>query len=118
LTGIRIDFESTIRVPEWRKPADAPAELVTAWQSYIAALDDHEREHERIALTMAGDLVQRLERMSDLSCRQLGVDARREAETMSQRMQERQAQFDRDTQHGATQGVRWPPTTPGMNNEE
>jgi predicted secreted Zn-dependent protease len=109
VTNIRIELESQIRSPEWKKPDGAPEDLVTAWQTYSTALEDHERQHENIAIRAAGDLVQRLQRMSDLSCRQLRLDAQREATAMSQAMQERQAALDTETQHGATTGARWPP---------
>ncbi len=110
--NVRIDIESAIRIPEWQQPPDAPAQLVTEWQTFNAALDDHEREHERLNIQMAGDLVRRLEQMSDLSCRQLQLDGDRLAKEQVAQMNARQAKFDADTNHGANAGVRWPPAPP------
>lgn len=112
LEAVRIDLESRIRIPEWRRPSNAAPELVTKWQTFSTALDNHEREHERIAITMAGDLVRQLERMQDLSCRQLGQDANGAFRELARQMQERENKFDVETRHGIATGVRWPPPPP------
>jgi predicted secreted Zn-dependent protease len=109
VTNIRVELESLIRSPEWKQPSGAAEDLVKAWQTYSTALEDHERQHENIAIRAAGDLVQRLQRLTDLSCRQLRLDVQREGTAMSQAMQERQVALDDETRHGATTGARWPP---------
>lgn len=109
LMDVRIDLESIIRIPEWSRPEGVADSVATAWQSYIDALDDHEREHERIAVDGAGDLVYALEQLRELSCNQLGVEAERRARQAAETMQDRQARLDRDTRHGATTGATWPP---------
>jgi predicted secreted Zn-dependent protease len=110
IADVRIDLQSIIREPDWQQPPDAPAALVGEWQTFFAALEDHEREHERIAVEAAGSLVETLERMREMDCYQLAAMAEREGRRLSDVMQERQAQLDRDTQHGATMSVRWPPS--------
>lgn len=112
VVGINLELQSRIRVPEWRLAAEAPPELRAAWEQYTLALDNHEREHERIALRLAGDIVRRLEQLRNMSCQQLRVDADRELQALRAQFVERQARFDQETQHGATTGVRWPPPRP------
>lgn len=112
VTGINIELQSRIRVPEWRLAAEAPEALRTAWEAYTLALDNHEREHERIALRLAGDIARRLEQLRDMSCQQLRIEANRELQAMRTQYAEQQAKFDEATQHGATTGVRWPPRPP------
>jgi len=109
LANVRIDLHSTIRIPQWERPAPVADSVAAAWQRYIDALDDHEREHERIAVNVAGDLVYALEQLRELSCEQLRVEAERRAREFSNRMQEAQLQLDRDTRHGAATGAAWPP---------
>ncbi len=109
---VRVDLQSVIREPEWQRPEDAPAELATEWQRFSDALDDHEREHEKIAVTLAGDLVRSLEQMRAMSCMELNVEAGREGERMSNKLQEQEARLDLDTRHGTLTGARWPPPLP------
>ena len=107
--NVRVDMQTKVRVPDWKASSDAPPDVAAAWQKYTLALEDHIREHENIAIRTAGDLVQRLERMTDMSCNQLRLDIDREARSMSERLQERHRKLDKDTRQGAAVGARWPP---------
>lgn len=109
LVNVRVDMQTRIRVPEWSVSGDATPELAKAWETFAAANENHVREHENIAIRNAGDLVNRLERMTDMSCRQLQLDVQREARSATDRLQQRQQKLDADTEHGAKQGVKWPP---------
>lgn len=112
LQDVRVDMQTRIRVPDWKASPDAPEEVARAWETFQAALENHVREHENNAIRSAGDFVQRLERMTDMSCRQLQLDVQREARSASERLQDRQRKLDEDTQHGVKQGARWPPQPP------
>ena len=108
-TDVRIEVVSHTRVPEWRRPSDAPAELVAQWDAFVTALDDHERSHQQIAFDIAGQLARRLRELTEMSCSQLRSEGDREASRLMALHRERQRQFDADTQHGATTGTTWPP---------
>ncbi|HEX9565527.1 MAG TPA: DUF922 domain-containing protein [Gemmatimonadaceae bacterium] len=112
LQNVRVDMQTRIRVPEWRVSPDAPEDVAAAWTTFQTAFENHVREHENNAIRTAGDFVQKLERMTDMSCRQLGLDVQREAKSASDRLQDRQKKLDEDTQHGARTGARWPPRPP------
>ena len=106
---VRVDMQTKIRVPDWKTSSEAAPEVSAAWEKFTLALEDHIREHENIAIRTAGDFVQKLERMTDMSCQQLRLDIEREARSMGDRLQERHRKFDADSKHGATAGARWPP---------
>ena len=110
LANVRVDMQTRVRVPDWKTSAEAAPEVAAAWSSFTAALENHIREHENIAIRNAGDFVQKLERMSDMSCRQLSQDVQREARSATDRLQERHRKFDVDTKEGAQAGARWPPS--------
>jgi predicted secreted Zn-dependent protease len=112
LQNVRVDMQTRVRVPDWQTSPEATPEATVAWSTFQTAFENHVREHENIAIRTAGDFVQKLERMSDLSCNQLQLDVQREARSSSERMQDRQRKFDEDTKHGATAGARWPPAPP------
>lgn len=110
--NVRVDMQTKIRVPDWKTSSDAPPDVSAAWQKFTLALEDHIREHENIAIRTAGDFVQKLERMTDMSCTQLRLDIEREARSMTDRLQERHRKLDADTRHGAGAGARWPALPP------
>jgi predicted secreted Zn-dependent protease len=110
--NVRVDMQARIRVPDWKVSPDAPEDVSKAWETFQTALENHLREHENLSIRAAGDFVQRLERMSDMSCRTLGLDVQREARAQGERLQQRQRKLDEDTQHGTKGGARWPPPPP------
>ena len=114
--NVRVDMQTKIRVPDWKTSSEAAPEVSAAWEKFTLALEDHIREHENIAIRTAGDFVQKLERMTDMSCNQLRLDIEREARSMTDRLQERHRQFDADTRQGSTAGARWPPAPPPSSN--
>lgn len=106
---VRVDMQTKVRVPDWKTSSEAPADVSAAWKKFSLALEDHIREHENIAIRTAGDFVQKLERMTDMSCTQLRLDIDREARSMTDRLQERHRKLDADSKQGAAAGARWPP---------
>ena len=106
---VRVDMQTKVRVPDWKTSSEATPEVSAAWEKFTLALEDHIREHENIAIRTAGDFVQKLERMTDMSCTQLRLDIEREARSITDRLQERHRKLDADTKHGAAAGARWPP---------
>jgi predicted secreted Zn-dependent protease len=112
LQNVRVDMQTRIRIPDWQTAPGATPEATAAWSTFQTAFENHVREHENIAIRTAGDFVQKLERMTDMSCRQLQLDVQREARSSSERMDARQKKLDEDTRHGATEGARWPPAPP------
>ena len=110
--NVRVDMQTKVRVPDWKAAAETPPDVAAAWQKYTLALEDHIREHENIAIRTTGDFVQKLERMTDMSCTQLRLDIEREARSTSDRLQERHRKFDADTRQGVGAGARWPPLPP------
>jgi predicted secreted Zn-dependent protease len=111
--NVRVDMQTKVRVPDWKTSSEAPPDVASAWEKFTLALENHIREHENIAIRTAGDFVQRLERMTDMSCNQLRLDIEREARSMTDRLQERHRKLDADTRQGAAGGARWPPAPGG-----
>ncbi|MCI3953022.1 MAG: hypothetical protein K0R53_2520 [Burkholderiales bacterium] len=110
--NVRVDMQTKVRVPDWKTSSEATPEVSAAWEKFTLALEDHIREHENIAIRTAGDFVQKLERMTDMSCTQLRLDIEREARSITDRLQERHRKLDADSKHGAAAGARWPPVPP------
>ena len=112
MADFRIEVLSTIRIPDWKRASDAPLELVQRWAAFFNNLMDHERQDERIALEAAAELSRTFQRMSAMSCGDLGREANREGERQLEQMRLRQGRYDEETRHGATTGAVWPPQAP------
>jgi predicted secreted Zn-dependent protease len=108
-TDVRVEIHTLIQLPEWQRPPDAPAALIEQWNSFSAALDEHERGHERIAVEGAGEMARMLRDVQDMTCSALETEANRRARALSESVRQREVQFDAETQHGVRTGARWPP---------
>lgn len=112
LANVRVEMQTRVRAPDWKAEPGTPEDVALAWATFTTSFEDHLREHENLAIRTAGDFVQKLERMTDMSCRQLSLDVQREAKSASERLQDRHRKLDADTKNGAMKGARWPPAPP------
>jgi len=101
--------QTTIRItmPRWREAESMSAEVRSEWARFHDALLEHEAGHGQIAMTAAAEMHRRVGTVRTES----------DPETLKQRVEqlvaqitdeyrERDAEYDRLTQHGATQGAR------------
>lgn len=106
-------IESVTRIryqlPEWINRDDAGAELQEQWDSFYRALVAHEIEHGNIAVAAANELESSVARLEPhLSCWYLHYQADRLGDRIAAETHQRQADYDRDTDHGATTGAAFP----------
>ena len=107
--GCRIRDERTnvdvrITMPEWRPDAEADEGTKLWWARYHAALMEHERGHGRLAVEAAAEIVRQLRLVPVGSrCEEVSARAGRIGPTQLQLLRARQAQYDRETNHGAVQ---------------
>ncbi len=101
LTSAEVTYNIEVTMPRWESPQDASPELVTKWNSYIQALAEHEKGHvdfvvenyqfvETAIKNATCDTAESAAQDALLPIRQLDID------------------YDADTNHGATQGARFP----------
>ncbi len=102
----RVDLDLTYTYPRWNAPTSAMPALVAAWDGYLAQVALHEDGHREIAEGAASDLVRVLEALpSQATCVALAGTARMAAGDLLARHAQAQAAYDRDTEHGMTQGA-------------
>lgn len=108
-TRTRVDADVVVTLPHWRQPAQAEADLVGRWERYLAALDNHEDGHRAIGFAAADEIQATL---ADLppgpTCAQAEQRANRAGYDIVARHNRRDEQYDKETNHGATQGARFP----------
>lgn len=96
----------TNTLPRWRPPAETPEELKSAWIRFIKALGEHEDGHSRLALAAVADLHKRIKALGPApDCDGLRKRINDLAGRVIEENRQREKDYDRRTQHGATQGV-------------
>lgn len=96
--------------PRWEIPPSASERLVQTWKRYYTNLLRHEDGHLDLALTGSRELLQAIkEILPEITCRSIEAKADSFAEAIVASVQKKQVEYDRITDHGATQGVRLDP---------
>jgi predicted secreted Zn-dependent protease len=101
LSGATITTTITVTFPRWLPPADVPASLVERWNDYEAALVTHESGHVSFVVTTANDV---LAAIKGATC----DTAEAAAQAVVLRIRQHDADYDAETNHGATQGAHFP----------
>jgi predicted secreted Zn-dependent protease len=109
VASFEVSLDIVTTLPRWTNEATAPSSLIARWRNYNAALLLHEDGHKAIAketadaIRAAGTNVQ-----SSSSCAELAGAIDKVANDVLKQYREKQRQYDKDTQHGRTQGARFP----------
>lgn len=105
----RLEVRVDVTVPVWHAPRHPDEAAAKAFEAYTRALWEHELGHVDRALDTADDL------LADLAALPMGPDCTavdRQADALLQRhladLQLEQQVYDDATNHGATQGARFP----------
>jgi predicted secreted Zn-dependent protease len=99
----------TITMPRWRAPRGAPPELQGAWNRFERALEGHEQNHARLATEAAEAVRWELATLRFPHCTNAETRARQRVAAIIETYNERNRLYDRQTQHGVTEGAVWPP---------
>ncbi|MBU6423972.1 MAG: DUF922 domain-containing protein [Chloroflexi bacterium] len=94
--------------PRWVAPPDPLPATVSRWDAYVAALETHEKGHEQNGIDAASDAITRIRAVSVSDC--AGFDAAAQAAIAAATADGNAAdqRYDATTDHGATQGARFP----------
>lgn len=108
-------------LPRWRRSAPVDAALARAWDDYSSALEAHEAGHAALAESAAQALYEGLCGLSPEPSREaLDARATATAHAVVEAHRRREADYDRDTEHGARQGcsLESPPRAPAPEGRE
>jgi predicted secreted Zn-dependent protease len=101
LSGATINTTIAVTFPRWLPPAGASAALVQQWNTYEEALVTHESGHVTFVLATAPDV---LAAIKGATC----ATAEAAAQAAVGRIRQHDIDYDTETNHGATQGARFP----------
>jgi predicted secreted Zn-dependent protease len=97
----------TITLPKWDGEITADNDTRSQWSRYLAALELHERGHRQLAIDAAKEIDRVISGMNG-KCSTLEARANGAGDAILNRYRQLQLDYDRDTNHDATQGARFP----------
>jgi predicted secreted Zn-dependent protease len=105
----RVELHIRVTLPRWIPPASSDEPLRAHWDRFLAALNVHEADHQDLGRRAANDMLDALRALPPAPCDVIASTVDKAAHTILGRFHDRTEAYDRDTFHGATQGVVWPP---------
>lgn len=109
VTKVNASLDGTIELPRWQHRGDASPTLVGKWERYLAALRVHEDGHyaHGVAAEREIDALGQSFRITG-SCTAMAKAFNDEANAIVARYAAMDATYDRDTDHGRSQGAVFP----------
>ena len=99
----------TYSFPRLADPTSAPAYLRQAFSQYLERLRVHEKGHAQNAIDIAARIEGRIRHLSPApTCAALGQSADESGHALIKEAIQRDVDYDAETQHGKTQGARFP----------
>jgi predicted secreted Zn-dependent protease len=107
ISSVTANLRATVILPQLDRRPDRAWE--NRWTSYLRALTRHEQDHVEIARRGAREVESAIRALAPApSCGSLESSANAAGHAVVARVRRAQDQFDRDTEHGRTQGVIFP----------
>ncbi|MBI5385704.1 MAG: DUF922 domain-containing protein [Verrucomicrobia bacterium] len=110
LDALEITTKVVVTLPRWIPPTNAPPHMVARWRQYILALANHELGHISLARLTTAELEKEFKAVPPAPTpRALNVAVNRLGSQIVEKFRQRDADYDKQTSHGATQGaeLRW-----------
>jgi predicted secreted Zn-dependent protease len=109
LEQLRVDVTIRINLPHWTPSASSDKALQADWALFLAALKEHEAGHQHLGRRAARHVLDTLRALRAVPCNVAASTVDRAAQTILNNYHQQNVAYDRDTFHGLTQGVVWPP---------
>lgn len=106
LRNIRVTASINYEYPKWTGYDTAWGDVQRAWDVYIANLRQHEHGHAMNGLNAANEIDEALAQMPAMAnCKMLEMAANQKAYDILAKYKRADADYDRETNNGITQGV-------------
>ena len=106
LDSVEVKTKVTVTLPVWSVRMDAEQDLFERWWEYLKALSRHEQGHVQYARAATAAVQQRLSALPGFASRhELGVAVHRTVGEVIKEFRSQEAEYDRQTGHGMTQGA-------------
>jgi predicted secreted Zn-dependent protease len=108
ITSVLVNVHVTYTMPKWTNKSDAPLGLQSSWERFYRCLNSHEIAHREITVRNARLIEQKLLGLQDLTTQLLHDKANEIARACIEKGKQENAEYDRTTEHGKTQGAHFP----------
>ena len=109
IASVTTSAKVTITLPRWTNEGGAGGSTRQQWARYLAALEKHEQGHRRNGINAANEVDRAIAAVPPAAnCDALGASANALGMRILQKYNQRDLDYDRDTNHGVTQGARYP----------
>jgi predicted secreted Zn-dependent protease len=108
ITSVMVNVYVTYTMPTWTNKSDGPLALQEKWKRYYRCLSNHESGHKEISIRNARLIEQSLLGLQALSDQELQLKADEIAQAYIEKAKQEDAEYDRTTEHGKTQGAHFP----------
>jgi len=108
LTGVEVRINIDYRLPQLKQLASLTTALQQQWNNYFDALYRHEQRHKDIGILAAQELEKALLDTAPRSCFALQNHLTDKAQTVLDKYERLEKDFDIETDHGAKQGITLP----------
>jgi predicted secreted Zn-dependent protease len=96
-----VSYEIKVIFPRWQPTEGVSAQLVARWEQYTAALLEHEKGHVDLVVLNVPKVVEAVKGRQCEAANAVG-------EMMLAEIRKQEVEYDAATNHGATQGARFP----------
>lgn len=103
-----VEVKASIIMPKWKRPRDADPSVVARWDRFARNLHLHEQGHITFALQGAHAVNDRLDAGVTASCKEVQGKTNRIAGIVIKRWNKLDDRYDKETDHGITQGTAFP----------
>ena len=104
-----VSLDLAMTLPQWTNESGAAPQLLQQWRGYYSALVKHEEGHKAIGTNAAAEIRDAgLKLPSAPGCSELARSVDKMTGEILERYRQREREYDRDTDHGRTQGARFP----------
>ena len=105
----QVNADIITTMPKWKVNSKASKSVKNQWERYIVALKQHEEGHQKNGINASKEILKTINNLPDYSsCTQLGTAVNAASNRIIKKYNQKDLEYDRITQHGATQGATFP----------
>jgi predicted secreted Zn-dependent protease len=109
INSVTTDLKVVMTMPEWSDERAAPVRLQARWREYVAALTVHENGHRANGIDAAREIDRGISALpAQANCNAMSNAANVLGSQIIRKYNEHDLDYDRSTDHGRTQGARFP----------
>ncbi|MBW4441708.1 MAG: DUF922 domain-containing Zn-dependent protease [Plectolyngbya sp. WJT66-NPBG17] len=109
IKSVKVTVTTQFILPQWTPPVGVDSALVAKWNAYLAKVQIHEKGHQQLSIDAGKDLLAKLKALPEAtSCPALLKSAQTVQQQAQAALDASHEKYDTGTQHGETQGAKFP----------